>query len=334
MNDSYERDTLKLKSLKRRECLDLELTNRCNALCTFCPRDKTPKQGFISDEHFYKALSFAAAENITLSLTGQGESLIHPKFVEYVQAVKKLGLKCMVTSNAALLSESLTNKILEAGLDQINFSVSNLWADYDSVYNLPFETTLKNIKYFLQANNNRCVVQISIVKNKQNENKHREMRKFWMDLGIDREKIEILGQCTRAGACETDHLFINTDQFRHEARKIAEDNDILGCVIPFVFPAIGWNGNHYLCCHDYEKKDPLGSIDTIDLMEVNQAKISRVLDSDASICRKCNLDPVSQIQELLLRHANNIHTKETMSVLITRLKNRRRKAADPGVADV
>lgn len=334
MNDSYERDTLKLKRLTRRECLDLELTNRCNALCTFCPRDKTPKQGFISDEHFYKALSFAAAENITLSLTGQGESLIHPKFIEYVQSIKKLGLKCMVTTNAALLSEALTDKILESGLDQINFSVSNLWADYDSVYNLPFDTTLKNIKYFLHANNNRCAVQISIVKNEQNKNKHREMRKFWADLGVDGDKIEILGQCTRAGACETDHLFVHTDQFRQEARKIAEDNDVVGCVIPFMFPAIGWNGNHYLCCHDYEKKDPLGSIDVVDLVEVNEAKFLRVLDSDTSICRKCNLDPVSQIQELLLRNANNIHTKETMASLITRLKNRRQKAIDPSAADV
>ena len=327
MNDSYERDTLKLKSLKHRECLDLELTNRCNALCTFCPRDKTPKQGFISDDHFHKALSFAVAENITVSLTGQGESLIHPKFIEYVQTIKKTGLKCWVTTNAALLSETLADKLLDAGLDQISFSVSNLWSDYESVYNLPFDTTLKNIKYFLQVNKNRCKVQISIVKNKQNKNKHREMREFWMDLGVDRSNIELLSQTTRAGACDTDYLFVKTDKFRPEARRIAEEHNVVGCVIPFGAPAIGWNGNHYLCCHDYEKKDPLGSVDDIDIIGVSEKKMTRVLDSDNSICRKCNLDPISEIQELLLRTEQNIRTEEAMNSLIARLKNRLQRAS-------
>jgi MoaA/NifB/PqqE/SkfB family radical SAM enzyme len=240
----------------------------------------------------------------------------------------------MVTTNGALLTEALTNKLLEAGLDQINFSVSNLWSDYDSVYNLPFETTLKNIKYFLKANKNKCKVQISIVKNKENENKHRKMRKFWTDLGIDKNNIEILGQCTRAGACETDHLFIGTDRFRHEARKIAEDNGIVGCVIPFIAPAIGWNGNHYLCCHDYEKKDPLGSVDEVDLVEINHKKLLRVLDSDNSICRKCNLDPVSEIQEFLLRAEKNTPTKQTLNSVIAQLKKRRIRSTGPELTDV
>lgn len=333
MNDSYERNTLKFESLKHRECLDLELTNRCNALCTFCPRDKTPKQGFISDEHFFKALSYAAAESIPVSLTGQGESLIHPKFVGYVESVKKRGLKCMVTTNAALLSESITDKLLECGLDQINFSVSNLWADYDTVYNLSFATTLKNIKYFLQVNNGRCAVQISIVKNEQNKNKHREMRRFWVDLGVDEDRIEILGQTTRAGACETGHLFVHTDKFRDQARAIAEENDVVGCVIPFAVPSIGWNGNHYLCCHDYEKQDPLASVDEINLVDIRHKKISRVLDSDHSICRKCNLDPVSEIQELLLRTEQNLPVDENMTELIAKLKKRRVRASGTGTAD-
>ncbi|MBK8289162.1 MAG: hypothetical protein IPK95_11455 [Cellvibrionales bacterium] len=32
--------------------IDVELTNRCNATCDFCPREKTPKQGFMSMEVF------------------------------------------------------------------------------------------------------------------------------------------------------------------------------------------------------------------------------------------------------------------------------------------
>ena len=29
--------------------IDFEVTNRCNASCHFCPRDRTPHQGLMSD---------------------------------------------------------------------------------------------------------------------------------------------------------------------------------------------------------------------------------------------------------------------------------------------
>jgi len=313
-------DTLKLTSPPHRLCIDVELTNRCNALCTFCPRDKTPKQGFISDADFHQTLEYAAKENIFVSLTGQGEPLIHPKFTEYVRAVKKHGLKCQVTTNAALLTEVMANQVLDAGLDKINFSVSNLWSEYDAIYNLPFEKTLKNIKYVIGINRGRCELQISIVKTDKNTNKYREMKQFWVNQGIDKANIELLLQTTRAGACETEDLFINTDRFRSEARKIAVEHGLGSCLIPFASPAIGWDGNHYLCCHDYEKKDPLGLVSKIDLIEVNEQKAARVTDNDNSICRKCNIDPVSQIQECLLRLDAGISGAEELDTVVRRLK--------------
>ncbi len=36
--------------------IDIELTNRCNAKCYFCPRDQTPHQGLMSAEVFDQAL--------------------------------------------------------------------------------------------------------------------------------------------------------------------------------------------------------------------------------------------------------------------------------------
>ncbi len=39
--------------------IDIEITNRCNATCHFCPRDATPHQGIMSVETFDKALARA-----------------------------------------------------------------------------------------------------------------------------------------------------------------------------------------------------------------------------------------------------------------------------------
>ena len=40
---------------------DVELTNRCNASCSFCPRDLTPGQGVMTQEVFSRTLEAAVA---------------------------------------------------------------------------------------------------------------------------------------------------------------------------------------------------------------------------------------------------------------------------------
>ena len=36
--------------------IDIEVTNRCNAKCHFCPRDETPHEGLMTPEVFDQAL--------------------------------------------------------------------------------------------------------------------------------------------------------------------------------------------------------------------------------------------------------------------------------------
>ena len=40
-----------------RGVIDVELTNRCNARCGFCPRDATPHQGVMTVETFRQTLA-------------------------------------------------------------------------------------------------------------------------------------------------------------------------------------------------------------------------------------------------------------------------------------
>ena len=39
--------------------IDIEITNRCNATCHFCPRDATPHQGIMDVDTFNQALARA-----------------------------------------------------------------------------------------------------------------------------------------------------------------------------------------------------------------------------------------------------------------------------------
>ena len=39
--------------------IDVEASNRCHATCDFCPRDRTPHQGFMSQDTFGQVLNRA-----------------------------------------------------------------------------------------------------------------------------------------------------------------------------------------------------------------------------------------------------------------------------------
>ena len=74
--------------------IDIELTNRCNATCDFCPREKTPKQGFMSLDVFDQVIDrvLALGSHAKASLTGLGEPMLHPHFLEFVSHGIQRGL--------------------------------------------------------------------------------------------------------------------------------------------------------------------------------------------------------------------------------------------------
>jgi hypothetical protein len=44
--------------------IDIELTNNCNAACSFCPRDATPHEGLMRPEVFERSFAAITAEKL------------------------------------------------------------------------------------------------------------------------------------------------------------------------------------------------------------------------------------------------------------------------------
>ena len=83
--------------------VDIELTNRCNADCSFCPRDVTPHQGMMAPETFTRALARAVEYRQTatrvfpetafgVTFCGMGEPLLHADLPECVARVADAGI--------------------------------------------------------------------------------------------------------------------------------------------------------------------------------------------------------------------------------------------------
>ena len=301
--------------------VDIELTNRCNALCSFCPRDKTPQQGMISREHFFKAVErvLELPDPPKVTLTGQGEPTLHPDIVEFVQYLTDNGLRATMTSNASLMKPELTEDLLSAGLKGINFSISDFDQDYEVVYNLDFETSLSNALHFLDVNENRCDVKINIVEHDINRDKIPAMKKFWRSKGVN--GFLQFKQNNRGGACENGKLFSQNQAKLDQAEKLMREHGVTTiCDAAFIFLFVGWNGNYYVCCNDYEKTTPLGHVLELGFSELNDRKLELLACGGIHACLECDLDPTNRVREVLLEKEHGFVSGAEVTETLTKIK--------------
>ncbi len=279
--------------------VDIELTNRCNATCSFCPREKTPKQGFMDYEVFCKAVERVKEFGVdtTVFLTGLGEPMLHPRFLDCVRYLKEQGLVPGFTTNASRLFKGVSEQLLDAGLKRIYFSVSDMGDDYQKVYGLDYEVTRQNIADFMSLNKGRCQIEVVIVRHDGNEDQIDEMVEYWNSLNVDR--VHVNREINRGGSCRREYHFQKSDKYRARAKEVLRKAELTEtCYVPFAGVFIGWNGNYYLCCSDWEKQVPLKTVFNASIHEVDELKY-QFLQKPNPLCAGCSADPVNDISEVM-----------------------------------
>ena len=108
------------------ERIHVELTNRCNFSCQFCPDGVMLRErGDMELDLFKKAVGEIAEEKLTdtLLLHVMGEPLLYRYFAEAVDYIHSKGLKVCLTTNGALMTTENTAKLIGKDVDHIIFSV-------------------------------------------------------------------------------------------------------------------------------------------------------------------------------------------------------------------
>tara|TARA_B100001540_G_scaffold306893_1_gene319526 strand:+ start:286 stop:1254 length:969 start_codon:yes stop_codon:yes gene_type:complete len=305
--------------------LDIELTNRCNAQCTFCPRDQTPDQGFMSFDIFKRSVQRARELELTPKIhsAGQGEPTLHPQLPEFAQYVHEQGIEYGFTTNGSLLTEELARKVIDANVSHIVFSISDLDEDYEEVYALKFDVTRSNIMRFLDINEELgkpIRTTVSLVAHDLNKPKLSQYRKFWAEAGID-EFIHY-DQTNRGGACEIGRYFVDNDGYKAEAADFMGRHKLSHvCGVPFVMLFIGWNGQYYLCCNDYRKLTPLGSVLDHSIEEMDLIKKARFFEDEApEACKNCDLDVTNRVREVMFEIEAGEASNKDLDILVTDLQ--------------
>ncbi len=105
------------------DCLHIEVSYTCNLRCIMCPRKFEGVPQEVMPPELFERLVPYLGRFPYVHLTGYGEPLMSPHFVDYIKAVRHAGARPVFTTNGLLLKGKLARRILEERIDCISVSI-------------------------------------------------------------------------------------------------------------------------------------------------------------------------------------------------------------------
>lgn len=244
-------------------------TNRCNFRCAYCAHSLGEKgfreqYGFASETMAMETYRMAVDQLAefpdrlkTLSLTGQGEPLLHPRLPEMVAYAKQrqVSRRIEFMTNGALLKPELSRRLVEAGLDGIRISLQGLSAQkYAQVCGaeIDFDQFVEQIAW-LYAHKKQCDVFVKVLDVTLEPGEEEKFYRLFTPVA-DRVYIE---QCrpVYSGVSSTERISVDADRYgrAHRRRNV--------CPLCFFMLGIFPNGDVYPCETIY-RPEYLGNVHT------------------------------------------------------------------------
>lgn len=264
------------------EIVQIESTNMCNAKCVFCPRDDMHrKQGIMSVELFRKIVDECVDLGIThVRMHNYGEAFMDRNLVEKVRYAKEKGIREVgMISNGSLITETVAQGMIDAGLDAINISVDAAGKDvFESTrLGLNYDKVIANIERIVRlreaSGRRRPKLILSFVR-QNNSADEQAFIEHWRGIA---DKVHVTDLHNWAGTLNT------------------ESDVNYPCYRPWLTFTVLWDGRVSLCCADFDGKTILGNLTTSSIREIwnaepyRNARRQHLESGGPDICRSCDL---------------------------------------------
>jgi MoaA/NifB/PqqE/SkfB family radical SAM enzyme len=127
---------------------NIEWTSKCNALCAMCPREVIEKPRLMRPETWSQVLGHLNPEDIfRVVLAGYGEATTHPRFFDYIDALRDHPVRFDMVTNGHLLDPDKLAHI-DGAIDLVVVSFSSIDPDiYARVHvNLDQRRVMENLR--------------------------------------------------------------------------------------------------------------------------------------------------------------------------------------------
>jgi MoaA/NifB/PqqE/SkfB family radical SAM enzyme len=129
--------------------LQIEPTTRCNFICGFCA-GRSMRQSDLLFSRLEHALH-AFPELRHVELQGEGESLMHPRFLDMVELLRARGVRVSFITNGSYLTPETIGRLLDAGIEKISVSLeSSDPAEFQRIRGGKLDKVLRGVEALLR----------------------------------------------------------------------------------------------------------------------------------------------------------------------------------------
>ena len=287
----------------------LDVTNRCNAKCVWCPNPDLTDLGAMKMDLYRKIIDDYAARGGVVHFGTFGEPLMDKTIKEKIEYLQKFSTikRVEILTNAFFMNEKIIPTLLENSV-AVDISLDELDREtFEDVKKMSYDVVRKNIIDLLKAND-RMARPIPV--------NFRVKTLKTMAETLDHEFFKIIQshQCTIALTPIDDNIISNwagrfdkdgfLDRYGIDANKAVRFNhkrfnlkNTAPCTQLWKWMVVYWDGSVVLCCADMFSSAPVGNLreDSIAdvwggtaLTELRKKMIARKR-FDIPICQNCDI---------------------------------------------
>ncbi|OQA47173.1 MAG: molybdenum cofactor biosynthesis protein A [Chloroflexi bacterium ADurb.Bin325] len=243
--------------------LYIESTNICNLSCIMCPtgrKEQIRKKGYMDFELFKSIVDEMAPWVQATTLHIWGEPLLHPRLFDMIAYCARKGLRSEISTNATLLNEERSRRILDAGLGAIYLCLDGMRPEtYEAIrVNADYEKTNSHIRRFIELKQaggyQQPFVNLQIIEMERTVGEVDEFVKAWSLPGVDRINVKPFDSW--AGQV-TDINGLAPEAPRVPAQRYA-------CPNLWYHTHIYWDGRLAMCDRDFNLAYDLGNVRSAD----------------------------------------------------------------------
>lgn len=273
----------------------------CNAKCPHCPytetnsdiRMKYQDAPFVDPALFRKIADECGRYGAFIRVTGGGEPMMHPAdMVSLIEYAKSVGARVWLNTNGSLLPRPKVDRLLAAGLDQVEFSVDAADPETYAIVRagLDWDNLLETVRYMVAERNRRAArtnIVVSVINQDLVRDQMDDIVKFWLDVGVDevmKRKFLTWGSNTRIDSAHSADPAPYLDKTEGEP-----------CPYPFHRLNIDSRGKVEVCGFDITGRTNLGNVREETIHEIWtgpmfqwwRAKHAAGRGGDIPLCREC-----------------------------------------------
>jgi len=260
--------------------MQIETTIVCQASCWFCPQKKATRRPLFMD---MAVLDKILAETRGLGITYRPFILNEPfadkRMPEIVKKIKSdPTARVEFNSNGELVTPAVAEKLFEAGVDVMRFSVDGITKKtFDETRGINFDKVYANVGNFLkraQELKHPVEIEVRMIRLPGTEDEQKDFKKYWEERGANVVFTDLYSYPWEA----------QTEAIQKPCLKVADET--------FVYV----DGRVTLCCWDSAEREVVGDVKTENIIDIwNGEKLKslrKLLDAGdraaINLCSRCD----------------------------------------------